>query len=86
MKIKLNNKSWQHLFHHSIQPKEYGLEYDYGILFYNVIDKPLFFLSVIKHGLEFEESNGHKQKWLSWIDGSPVEFNPIVVCEDILRR
>jgi len=77
------------MFHHSILLKEYGLEYSYGILFYNVIDKPLFFLSVIKHGLEFEEvneDNKHKPAWITWINGCQHSFNPIVVCDEILRR
>jgi hypothetical protein len=88
MTIKLANSAWQHIFHNSIQPKKYGLEYAFGILYYRVIDKPLFFLSAIKHGLEFEQVEHNPKDALEWytqINGSPVAFNSIIVCEDLLK-
>ncbi len=35
-------------------PATFGLEYDYEILHYKVIDEPLFFLSVLKLDIEFD--------------------------------
>ncbi len=36
-------------------PAEFGLEYDGELLHYKVIDKPLFFLTVLDLGVEFDE-------------------------------
>jgi hypothetical protein len=77
------------MFHHSIRPEEYGLEYAYGILYYEIIDKPLFFLAVVKHGLEFEEveyDRKYESDWYSQIHNQIGTFSPIIVCEDIPRK
>jgi len=57
MKIRFLNMDW---FNPSITKKELGLKLDitetkFGRIVYEVIDERLFFLAIIKYGIEFTE-------------------------------
>ena len=54
MFIKLTYRGLWAMVKTNRSPAAFGLEYDYEILHYKVVDKELFFLSVLKLDIEFD--------------------------------
>jgi hypothetical protein len=55
MFIKITYRGLQSMMRTDKSPAAFGLEHDEDILHYKVIDKPLFFLTVLNLGVEFDE-------------------------------